>query len=322
MKFSIRGLIKAGVMVAACNVAFAQQTIEFNSLNRQNSFSTLYKGQAQYTDKINGVFTRPSGVIGKVPVMVIMHSSAGISEASTGAWSKYFLKMGIATFVVDSFNPRGFKSSAADQSVLTAAASVADALNALKTVAEIPEVDINRIGVIGFSRGADASIQSSYLRARNGVLGKNSPLKFVFHIGFYPSCARVGTTDGTPLLIFEGGRDDYHSLKRCSIFENTLKTKGANLEYVTYSDATHGFDIDTRPAFGAKAQVWSACTRNSLEDLDTLEITLDGSKVTMKEYLAYSKECMTLGVHREYNRAATDDAKQRVDQLVRKYFGM
>lgn len=29
MIFSIRGLIKAGVMVAACNSAFAQQIVEF-----------------------------------------------------------------------------------------------------------------------------------------------------------------------------------------------------------------------------------------------------------------------------------------------------
>ena len=309
-------------LLTACNLTFAQQTIEFNSLNSQDSFPAIYKGRAQYTDKISGEFTRPSGVSGKVPVMVIMHSSGGVSEAGTGAWSKYFLKMGVATFVVDSFNPRGFKSSAADQSVLTDAGSIADALNALKTVAEIPEVDISRIGVIGFSRGGNAAIGSSYARVKAGVLGKNSPLKFALHIGFYSGCVRAGTTDGTPLLIFEGGRDDYHSLKSCSAFVDTLKAKGANLTYVTYPDATHGFDIDRRTVFAAKAQVWGACPRDRHEDLDTLEVTIDGTKVPMKEYLAYSKECMTHGINLEYNRVAADDAKQRVDQFVRKYFGM
>lgn len=321
MKFSMRNHINAGVLIATCNAVFAQ-TVEFNSLNSQDGFRQIYKGTAKYTDSINGVFTRPSGVVGKAPVMVVMHSSGGVSEAGTGAWSKYFLKMGIATFVVDSFNPRGFKSSAADQSVLTDAGSVADALSALKAVAEIPEVDVNRIGVIGFSRGGNAAIGSSYSRVMAGVLGEKSPLKYALHIGFYSGCVRAGTTDGTPLLIFQGGRDDYHSLKSCNAFMDTLKAKGANLTYVTYPEATHGFDIDRKSVFAAKAQVWGACPRDRQEDLDTLGVTIDGTKVPMKDYIAYSKECMTHGVNLEYNRVAADDAKQRVEQFVRKNFAM
>ena len=42
----------------------------------------------------------------------------------------------------------------------------------------------------------------------------------------------------------------------------------------------------------------------------------------MREYIAYSKECMTHGVNLEYNRVAAEDAKQRVEQFVRKYFAM
>lgn len=104
-------------------------------------------------------------------------------------------------------------------------------------------------------------------KSRPGVLGENSPLKFALHIGFYSGCVRTGTTDGTPLLVFEGGRDDYHSLKSCNTFADSLKTKGANLTYVTYPEATHGFDIDRKTVFAAKAQVWGACPRERLEGL-------------------------------------------------------
>ena len=322
MKFSLYGLTTFLALAVTWNVACAQQTVEFNSLSSQDTFPMIFRGEAQYTDKINGVFTRPSGVVTDVPVMVIMHGSGGVSEGSTGAWSKYFLKMGIATFVVDSFNPRGFKSSAADQSVLTDAGSVADALHALKAVAAIPGVDINRIGVIGFSRGGNAAIGSSYSRVRSAVLGDSSTLKYALHIGFYSGCVRAGTTNGMPLLIFEGGRDDYHSLKSCDAFVDILKAKGANLTYVTYPTATHGFDIDRKSVFAAKAQVWGACPLDRQEDLDTLRVTIDGIKVTMKEYIAYSKECMTQGVNLEYNRDAAEDAKRRVEQFVRKNFVM
>jgi len=309
-------------MAKASRLSIQVTSLGFMERLRQNSFPAIYKGTARYTDKISGEFTRPTGVAGKVPVMVIMHSSGGVSDAGTGAWSKYFLKMGIATFVVDSFNPRVLKSTAADQSVLTDAGSVADALKALEAVAAIPDVDVNRIGVIGFSRGGNAALGSSYSKVKTGVLGENSPLKFALHVGFYSGCVRTGTTDGTPLLVFEGGRDDYHSLKSCNTFADSLKAKGANLTYVTYPEATHGFDIDRKSVFAAKAQVWGACPRERLEDLDTLAVTIDGIKVPMREYIAYSKECMTHGVNLEYNRVAAEDAKQRVEQFVRKYFAM
>ncbi len=163
MKFSIRGLIKVGLLMAACNAAFAQQIIEFNSLNSQQGFSHVYKGTAEYTDKIEGEFTRPEKAKGNVPVMVIMHSSGGESEAGTGVWTKFFLERGIATFVVDSFTNRGIKTSTKDQSVLSDAGSAVDGLKALEAVAKIPGVDVNRIGVIGFSRGGIARRQSEHL---------------------------------------------------------------------------------------------------------------------------------------------------------------
>ena len=126
MKHSILKICSTGLLLTSCNVAFAQQTIEFNSLSSDSSFHAIYKGTATYTDKVNGVFTRPSGVVGNVPVMVIMHGSGGVSEGGTGQWNDYFLKRGIATFVIDSFTPRGIKSTVADHSLLYAGGSVAD----------------------------------------------------------------------------------------------------------------------------------------------------------------------------------------------------
>lgn len=154
MKFKLRNSALAGIaFLAAVAASFAQTTIEFNSMNRKQGFPAILEHRAQYTDKISGVFTRPANAAGNVPVMVIMHSSGGINE-TTWEWSKFFLDMGVATFVVDSFKPRGIQYSTLDQSVLNYGASLADSLMALKVVSEQPGVDPKRIGVIGFSRGA------------------------------------------------------------------------------------------------------------------------------------------------------------------------
>jgi len=322
MKFSIHRLVSAGLILTACNLAIAQQTVEFNSLNSQNGFHHIYKGEAEYTDKINGVFTRPGGVTGNVPVMVIMHSSAGISDASTGTWSRHFLEMGIATFIVDSFTPRGLKSSWADQSVLTDAGSAADGLKALEAVAKIPGVDVNRIGVIGFSRGAMAALHTSIKRVNNTILGRNSPLKFALHIAFYPACVRYGTPNGQPTLVVLGDKDFNHPVSACQNYVDVLKERGAkDVTFVVYPGATHGFDVNHKDVYNARIVSHRDCKRRT-EDLDNLSYLIEGVKVTAKEYIDYSKSCSSYGMQVNYNREADVASKKLVADFVRKHFAL
>jgi hypothetical protein len=126
MKAVVKYIISTVLLSVAAVSTWAQTTIEFNSLNAKQGFPAILQGRAQYTDKISGVFTRPNGAKGDVPAMIIMHSSGGINN-TTWDWSKFFLDMGIATFVVDSFKPRGIVHTSFDQSQLNYAASTADA---------------------------------------------------------------------------------------------------------------------------------------------------------------------------------------------------
>lgn len=322
MNFTIRGLIKVGVMMAACNAAVAQQTVEFNTLNSQDGYNALAKGRAQYTDKINGVFTRPRGVIGNVPVMVIMHSSAGNSQGGTGVWADFFLERGVATFVVDSFTPRGIKESSTDQGVLSEAGTTVDALMALQALSTMPGVDPKRIGVIGFSRGGIAAVHTSFSTLLAKVFGPNSDLKFALNIAFYPTCTRFGQSNGQPLLMLMGDRDDNHPMFLCNSFVDKMREKGANLKFVVYPGATHGFDIDRKPYYAAKAQSWKTCTKDRKEDLDTLTFTIDGEVVTAKQYVEYSQSCRTSGINVGPDRFGASDSRKQVEQFVRKNFAM
>ena len=320
MKFVIRGLVNACLLWAVCNAAMGQ-TIEFNSLDRKQGYPALFGGRAQYTDKINGVFTRPAGTAGNVPVMVILHGSGGISDIGTGSWSRYFLSLGIATFVVDSFGLRGFASTAADQSQLTYTASTVDALMALQTVAKLPGVDAGRIGVIGFSRGGQSSTNSAYPKIRAAVLGADNDLRYSLHVALYGGCSQPGTTDKTPILFLMGDDDGYVTPETCLRFVDAVRSRGANIEFVVYPNTKHGFDQDRNDLHAAKAQTWKKCTARFI-DLDNLTYSVDGKIVSSKEYADSMNACMTTGVTVGPNYPAQEDARARVKAFVLKNFGM
>lgn len=307
-----------------CGTALAQQTIEFNSLEKTQGFPALFNGRAQYTDKINGTFTRPTGTAGqRVPVMVIMHSSAGMSPISTGEWSDFFLRMGVATFVVDSFGPRGITSTANDQSLLSYGASTVDALTALKAVAALPNVDATRIGVIGFSRGGIAAVNASFNTVIKGVTGNGSggDLKFALHIAFYSGCAQIATPSKQPILFFIGDDDDYYPIAKCNAFIDQLKAKGANLTYVVYPGAKHGFDIDRPQLYAARAQHAAKCGL-TIQDLDDSSYSIDGVKATSQEFGAYYGKCLSTGLTVGPDPKAKKDSREKVTAFVRKNFAM
>lgn len=320
MKFIIRGLVNAFVLCAVCNAAMGQ-TIEFSSLDRKQGFPALFGGRAQYTDKINGVFTLPTGATGKVPVMVILHGSGGISEIGTGSWSRYFLSLGIATFVVDSFGPRGFASTAVDQSQLSYTASTVDALMALQAVANIPGVDAGRIGVIGFSRGGQSSTNSAYPKIRAAVLGASNALRYSLHVALYGGCSQPGTTDKTPILFLMGDDDGYVTPETCLSFVNAVRSRGGNIEFVVYPDTKHGFDQDRKDVYAAKAQTWKKCAAR-YQDLDNFTYSVDGKIVSSKEYGDAMSACMTTGVTVGPNYTSQTDARARVKAFVLSNFAM
>ncbi len=310
----------AALLFTSCGLAKAE-TVEFNSLNRQQTFAAVLEGRAQYSDKISGVFTRPDSVTADVPVIIIMHGSGGKSDIGTGMWSNYFLDMGIATFVVDSFGPRGFLSTAADQSQLSYAASSVDALTALQAVVKLPGVDASRIGVIGFSRGGVAASNSAYLKVRSAVLGDKDKLNFAFHVVLYGGCSQPGTTTGKPILFLMGDDDDYITVKTCTDFVDLLRNRGANIEFVVYPNTKHGFDQDRNPVHAARAQTWKSCEPRYM-DLDDLTYSINGLRVSAKEFGDTMGACMTTGVTVGPNYVSRDAARAAVKSFVRKNFAM
>ena len=200
-------------LIAAAVLAFHSMTasaerIHFDSAARDSDFARIFQAKTQYADHIHGDLQLPVRGTGPFPAMVIMHSSRGIDN-SIGNWAKTFNEIGVATFVVDSFTPRGLSELSADR--LTFSAGVVDSLRAFNILQRDARVDSRRIGVIGFSRGAIAAMDSGFNRYRAAVLGQDAG-KFALHIVFHGGCAQYAKTTDSPILIFLGTNDDFNNL--------------------------------------------------------------------------------------------------------------
>ena len=99
----------------------------------------------------------------RLPAIVLIHGSGGIG-GNVDEWAQFINRMGVATFVIDSFTGRGLVSTMSDQSKLGRLVGVMDAFRALELLAKHPRIDPGRIAVMGFSRGGQAALYASVKR--------------------------------------------------------------------------------------------------------------------------------------------------------------
>src|SRR6202044_260228 len=102
---------------------------------------------------------------------------------NTDVWDRQFEEMGISTFAMDSFTGRGIVSTVVDQSQLGRLNMILDLYRSLSVLASHPRVDPNRIAVVGFSRGAQATLYASLKRFHK--LWNASGIDPAAYIAFY-----------------------------------------------------------------------------------------------------------------------------------------
>jgi dienelactone hydrolase len=286
--------------------------IYFESLTPVGYFQLVRRAVTQKT-VIFGTLSLPSGAAGRVPAMVIAHGSNGVTDERDFWWAKQLNAIGIATFVFDSFTPRGIRETSTDQSRLSNAANLADALTSLKLLATHPRIDPARIGVMGFSRGGIVAELAALEPYRRAVI--DDATRFALHIPLYPYCndwhvsARV---TGAPLLFLLGGSDDYTPPEPCRAYAQWFESHGAPATVVVYPNAYHGFDGERAPFYYPRLVTGRNC--DSIVDLDrfTVAIRSTGRDITASAR-DYYRDCLgtgaTVGGNSEARRRAQDDVK-------------
>jgi dienelactone hydrolase len=225
--------------------------MEFQSINVPDLWQYARGNTANTTQQtITGDLLMPKNVSGKVPVLVIMHGSAGVEPWAYDLWAARLNPAGAAVFVVDSFKPRGVDSTSSNQfdSRVSIAAQTADALNALRVLATHPQIDASRIFVIGMSRGGNPAFYSAWPMYQRPV--NTNGARFAGHIPMYPGMCniryRADVTEKATAKIFfalpDRDKEDFQDVAVCERYAKELAAAGSAVTSKEYKGTYHAWD--------------------------------------------------------------------------------
>ena len=246
---------------AGCPAGYAPQLsfVEFTSPNIDPSLAVgqlTIKGKLSLPLKFRQRDDEPGCVPirRKLPAVLILHGSSGV-DARGDFYEAALNDAGIATLQIDMWEARGV-TGIANRPALPIF-TYPDAFRALAFLSARPEIDADRIGVMGFSWGGVVSLGAAE-QTYAGLFG--SGRKFAAHLAHYPVCwganqviaglppassgTLFNTLTGAQVLIQIGGLDDYdNGTEPCKALALAANASNGNLVSVNeYPGATHAWD--------------------------------------------------------------------------------
>jgi len=231
---------------AGSGAAVAGQRVSFAS---HSPFSLADVGDpeaAPTTQAAATLFLPPAAsAAAPVPAVVILHGASGVQSVRELTYGRQFAAQGVAALVVDVFAARRERATGFVNRLLeiTEAMFLADAYAGLDYLAARPEIDGDRIALIGFSYGGMVTTYAAYeqVAARYAPGGP----RFAAHVAFYAPCIAEfedSRATGAPLLMLYGGRDAIVDPERCARVARQLEDGGGAVEAVVYPEAVHQWD--------------------------------------------------------------------------------
>jgi len=207
---------------------------------------------------------RPAGP-GPFPVVVVLHGCGGVGAGSL-SWAERLAGWGYVAAVVDSLGPRKLGDICAAGWLLSSEVRAQDAFNAAAYLRTLPEIDGDRVGVIGFSHGGSATIAAAL--AEPGP-ADSAARQFQAAVAFYPHCpTALPTRFSTDLLIVIGQDDELNSADRCRYFVEENRDVRHTPTIKVYPGTGHAFDVpglNTLSARGGRMRENPEAARDSFE---------------------------------------------------------
>jgi dienelactone hydrolase len=303
-------------LLGSCSMAHAQvnrmEILSFETRTMSDQ-AFLTGGKEGKTATITGSLRLPRGGNDRLPAVVLLHGSGGISGGVTD-WEQELNEMGIATFVLDSWTGRGITTTVFDQSLPGGRLTQAyDAFRALEVLERHSRIDPARIAVMGFSRGGQAVMVSAIKRAQR-LQGATSGREFAAYIALYPTCVRLRDDEAVtarPIRIHHGEADNYVPIAWCRDYAQRIKAKGADVVHAGYPDAHHVFDSKAlaKPTRIEKGQTTRNCV---IQEGD------DGRLMNGKSGQPYTTAdpCVEYGVTIAYDEKASVATRKAVKETL------
>jgi dienelactone hydrolase len=171
-------------------------------------------------------------------VVILLHGCGGITGNQT-VWADRLAGWGYAALILDSFTPRNVKSVCAHafEPAATPFDRAGDAWSAAIFLKSLPQIDANRIAVLGESHGGAtaATLTRKIFQAIDPTLIKAS-------IDYYGGCGNPAQHGTIPLLALAGDADTWgNPAKSCADFAQAL-SPDQPFELHIYPGVVHGFD--------------------------------------------------------------------------------
>ena len=233
--------ITEALKIAASEIKENQQIIVFESKNPFNFHDILNNLDNVSIQEVYGVLTYPIEKKEKYPVVMGVAGSLGWSEHHYGYMERY-REMGIATFTLHSFKSRGIESTVGEQVSVTIPSIVHDAYMALAALSSKGDIDINKVGITGWSLGGGVSLFSAWKPIKEII---SPDFQFAAHLPFYPPCivepSKLEFT-GSPIHILIGELDNWVPAEPCEEMMGSLKLDGYDAGITVYPNSHHSFD--------------------------------------------------------------------------------
>ncbi len=304
--------------------AKAKGRIEFQSYTTKTMFDLARERRQNWVEqKVWGdlSFSTKVAETEKVPVIVLMHGSGGLGPAIS-QWVDAFNEVGVATFAVNSFAPRGIRSMVEDQTLLSTAANLMDAFTALQVLATHPRIDANRIGVMGFSKGGEVAFRTAVEPLRRAVI--KSDLKFALHIPTYAGCSQVywsSQLTKAPMLNLVGELDDYSTAEPCEALAKHYEDAGTPVKTIRYAGANHAWDSMIPVSWYPNGTTASLCgvLRWDIEPW-TITVEKTGEVIEPAKLESFFSTCSKRGVHYGRNEKAFRQSRADAQSYVQSVF--
>jgi len=223
--------------------------VDFPVPDLMSGGSLMVKGKLTLPDRCRPHSRHPA------PAVVILHGSAGV-DFRGAFYGEALNEAGIATLEIDMWEARGVVGGANRPPLPMV--TYPDAFGALNLLAARPEIDPERIGVLGFSWGGVISMATA-TESNQGAKYGYGDTRFKAHVAHYPLCyaynnphipySEFGSQAGNPLtgapiLVQIGDQDGYdESPALCHQLKASLPAaEQSKLEVVAYDNAQHGWD--------------------------------------------------------------------------------
>lgn len=222
-------------------------TVEKRTIPSWNPFllSEMTEGRAAAPFDIEVELYLPTDASTPMPGVVVSEGLGGLHDSRERGYGRKLAAEGYAVVVIDSFKSRGVGKNGDLVRALsvTEAMMLADAFAGLKYLADRPDMDASRIGIIGFSYGGMITQLTAYEQI--AALYLPGGPRFASHVSYYGcSVARLDdpATTGAPVKILLGELDRNVSIPRTEQIAGDLRRGGSEVEMKVFDGIYHQWD--------------------------------------------------------------------------------